>query len=145
VFIIEDDAQDGADHVDCHRTTGYLACPLVKRGTVDHTMYSTSSMLRTIGLMLGIPPLSQYDANAMPMLPCLSATPNLTPYNAVPPQIDLMKRCPRKGSLAKRSAMLDFSDVDRADPQELNDILWKAIHPDKPTPAPVHGFLSGTR
>lgn len=145
VFIIEDDAQDGADHVDCHRTTGYLACPLVKRGTVDHTMYSTSSMLRTIGLMLGIPPLSQYDENAMPMLACLSATADPTPYTAVAPRFNLMKKCPPKTQLANRSAMLDFTDVDRADAQELNDILWQAIHPGKPTPAPVHGFLSESR
>jgi hypothetical protein len=143
VFIIEDDAQDGPDHVDCHRTTGYLACPLVKRGFVDHTMYSTSSMIRTMGLMLGLPPLSQYDANAMPMLPCLGVKPDLSTYTAVPPQIDLMKKNPSKGDLVRRSAKLDFSDLDRADPQEFNDILWKATHlgTKGPTPAPVHGLL----
>ena len=145
VFIIEDDAQDGPDHVDCHRTTGYLACPLVKRGMVDHTMYSTSSMIRTMNLMLGLPPLSQYDQNAMPMLACLSAVPDLTPYTALSPQIDLMKRCPPKGSLATRSAKLDFTDVDRADAQELNDILWKATRPGTPTPAPVHGLVTEAR
>jgi len=142
VFIIEDDAQDGPDHVDCHRTTGYLACPLVKRGFVDHTMYSTSSMIRTINLMLGLPPLSQYDANAMPMLRCLDSRVDLAPFVAVSPLTDLMKRNPAKGELAVRSARLDFSDVDRADPQELNDILWQATHHGtKTSPAPVHGSM----
>ncbi|MEO5893488.1 MAG: bifunctional YncE family protein/alkaline phosphatase family protein, partial [Ferruginibacter sp.] len=67
VFIVEDDAQNGPDHVDAHRTTAYLAGPFVKRGYTDHTMYSTSSMLRTIELILGLPPMSQYDASAPPM------------------------------------------------------------------------------
>lgn len=67
VFIVEDDAQNGPDHVDAHRTTAYLAGPFVKRGSVDKTMYSTSSMLRTIELILGLPPMSQYDAAATPM------------------------------------------------------------------------------
>jgi DNA-binding beta-propeller fold protein YncE len=138
VFIIEDDAQDGPDHVDCHRTTGYLACPLVKRGMVDHTMYSTSSMIRTMNLMLGLPPISQYEANAMPMLGCLTPTLDLAPFNSVGAQVDLTKRCPKTGSLAMRSLKLDFSDVDRADPVELNDILWKSVHPNKPTPKVSH-------
>ena len=64
VFMIEDDAQNGPDHVDAHRTTAYVAGPFVKRGFVDHTMYSTSSMLRTMELILGLPPMSQYDAAA---------------------------------------------------------------------------------
>jgi len=141
VFIIQDDAQDGPDHVDCHRTVGMLVCPLVKRGLVDHTMYSTSSMIRTIELMLGLPPMSQYDANAMPMIPALSRRLDLTPYVAVAPGIDINKKNPAKGELARRSAKLDFSDVDRCDPQELNAILWKGIRPGQPEPAPVHGRL----
>ncbi|MDR3690198.1 MAG: bifunctional YncE family protein/alkaline phosphatase family protein [Fimbriimonas sp.] len=142
VFVIEDDAQDGPDHVDCHRTTGFFICPLVKRGLVDHTQYSTSSMIRTMELMLGLPPMSQYDANAMPMLACLNATPDPAPYEAVPAQIDLMKRNPAKGELAARSAKLDFSDIDRADPKEFNDILWQATHGGSGiAPAPTHGMI----
>ncbi|HEX8677400.1 MAG TPA: beta-propeller fold lactonase family protein, partial [Segetibacter sp.] len=66
-FIVEDDAQNGPDHVDAHRTIAFVAGPFVKRNFVDHTMYSTSSMLRTMELILGLPPMSQYDAAATPM------------------------------------------------------------------------------
>jgi hypothetical protein len=67
VFVLEDDAQDGPDHVDAHRSPAYIAGGFVKRHFVDHTMYSTTSMLRTIELILGLPPMSQYDASATPM------------------------------------------------------------------------------
>src|SRR5689334_8419060 len=70
VFIVEDDAQNGADHVDAHRTTAYIAGGFVKRGFVDHTMYSTTSMVRTIELILGLPPMTQFDAAATPMRNC---------------------------------------------------------------------------
>jgi hypothetical protein len=67
IFIVEDDAQNGPDHVDAHRTTAYVAGGRVKNKFVDHTMYSTSSLLRTIELILGLPPMTQYDAAAEPM------------------------------------------------------------------------------
>ena len=73
VFIIEDDAQNGPDHVDAHRTTAYVAGGFVKRGFVDHTMYSTSSMLRTMELILGLSPMTQYDAAAEPMWRCFTS------------------------------------------------------------------------
>ncbi|HLL41774.1 MAG TPA: alkaline phosphatase family protein, partial [Segetibacter sp.] len=76
VFIVEDDAQNGPDHVDAHRTTAYLAGPFVKRKFVDHTMYSTSSMLRTMELILGLPPMSQYDAAATPMFKSFTSKPD---------------------------------------------------------------------
>ncbi len=92
VFIVEDDAQNGPDHVDAHRTTAYVAGGFVKRGFVDHTMYSTTSMLRTIELVLGLQPMSQYDAGAEPMWRCFSSTADLTPFNAVAANISLDTR-----------------------------------------------------
>src|SRR4029453_742718 len=83
IFIIEDDAQNGPDHVDAHRSTAYLAGGLVKRKFVDHTMYSTSSMLRTIELILGLPPMSQYDAAAEPMWRCFTTSADLSPFQSV--------------------------------------------------------------
>ena len=80
VFIIEDDAQNGADHVDAHRSTAYIAGGSVKSNFVDHTMYSTSSMLRTIELILGMPPMSQYDAAATPMWNCFTADKKHEPF-----------------------------------------------------------------
>ena len=75
IFIIEDDAQDGSDHVDARRTVGLVISPYVKRGIVDSTFYSTSSMIRSMELLLGLPPMSQYDAAAMPMYASFGATP----------------------------------------------------------------------
>ena len=80
IFVIEDDSQDGPDHVDARRTTGFVISPYVKRKTVDSTFYTTSSMLRTIELLLGLPPLSQFDAAAPPMYAALGDAPDLTPY-----------------------------------------------------------------
>ena len=74
LFIVEDDAQNGPDHVDAHRTTAYLAGGYVKRHYADHTLYSTSSLLRTIELILGLPPMTQYDAAATPMWRSFSKT-----------------------------------------------------------------------
>lgn len=140
IFIIQDDAQAGPDHVDSHRTVGMVVSPYVKRGHLDSTMYSTASMLRTMGLILGIPPLTQYDAKATPMYNAFTVKPNFEPFNFAPPQVDLNEKNPTKTALAQRSAKLDFSEIDRADWDELNRILWEAYRPGIPYPAPVHGL-----
>ena len=143
IFIIEDDAQNGPDHVDAHRTPGLLISPYVRRHFVDHTMYSTSSMLRTMELIFGLPPMTHYDASATPMYAAFTTQLDLTPYSLVPPRVDLNAKNPKGTSLAKRSAMLDFSDDDRADPDEFNAILWAALKPGEPLPPPVHGLRPG--
>ena len=89
VFILEDDAQNGPDHVDAHRSPALIISPYAKRGFVDHTMYSTSGMLRTMELILGLPPMSQYDAGATPMFRSFTATPTATLYQLVPSNVDL--------------------------------------------------------
>lgn len=137
VFILEDDAQSGPDHVDAHRSPAYIAGGYVKRHYVDHTMYSTTSILRTIELILGIPPMSQYDAAATAMWRCFSTTPNLTPFHAVPANIDLTEKNIAWNEMAKKSAGLDFTREDRIPDNEFNEILWKGIKGmGSPFPAP---------
>ena len=88
IFVIEDDAQNGPDHVDAHRTVGLVISPYTKRGLLDSTQYSTVSMIRTMELILGLPPLSQFDAAATPMFPYFSDIADLTPYTHEPARID---------------------------------------------------------
>jgi len=137
IFVIEDDAQNGADHVDAHRTVGLVISPYVKRGAVDSTLYTTSSFVHTMELILGVPTMTQYDSAAMPLYASFTTSPNLTAYNLATAQTDLNAKNPKAGAGAQASAKLDFSDVDRADPDALNEILWHALRPGKPMPAPV--------
>jgi len=92
IFIVEDDAQNGADHVDAHRTVAFVLSPYCKRGFVDSTMYSTSSMLRTIELILGLKPMSQFDAAATPMANSFQAEPNTNAYMALPARVPSMRK-----------------------------------------------------
>jgi YVTN family beta-propeller protein len=141
IFIIEDDAQDGADHIDGRRTVGLVISPYVKRGIVDSTLYTTSSMIRSMELLLGLPPMSQYDAAAMPMYNSFGATADATPFNVIKPLIDVDAKNTKKDYGAKQSSRMNLKDVDRAPMHALNEILWKSIKgPDSPMPAPVHRF-----
>lgn len=127
VFILEDDAQNGPDHVDAHRSTAYVAGGLVKRKFVDHTMYSTSSMLRTIELILGIPPMSQYDAAATPMWNCFKNTPDSTPFKSLPALVNLNDKNEKVNALSKRSDKFDFSKEDAIPDEAFTEVLWKSI------------------
>jgi YVTN family beta-propeller protein len=127
VFILEDDAQDGPDHVDAHRSTAYVAGGLVKRNFIDHTMYTTSSMLRTIELILGLEPMSQYDAAAEPMWRCFSATPNLTPFTARALQVDINEKNKVENAWQRISEKLDFTKEDRAPDRLFTEVIWKAV------------------
>jgi len=138
IFIVEDDAQNGPDHVDAHRTTAYLAGGYVKRHHVDHTMYSTSSMVRTIELLLGLPPMTQYDAAATPMGRCFSKTLDHTAFNSLPANIDLTEVNPTGTKLAALAKGLDLSKIDRAPDELMNAMLWRSIKGDNiKMPAPV--------
>ncbi len=137
VFIVEDDAQNGPDHVDAHRTTAYVAGPHVKRGFVDHTMYSTSSMLRTMELILSLPPMSQYDAAATPMWKSFTATPDLSPFTSVPSNIDLKEKNTATSATAKLCETFDFSKEDRIPDLVFSEVIWKAVKgEDAVMPAP---------
>lgn len=137
VFILEDDAQNGPDHVDAHRSPAYVIGPYVKRKYVDHTMYSTSSMLRTMELILGIPPMSQYDAAATPMWRCFTAAPDYTAYTALPAQIDITEVNTKHTASARLSATFDFSKEDRVPDLLFSEVIWKAVKgEDSKMPAP---------
>lgn len=136
VFVLEDDAQNGPDHVDAHRSPVYVAGGLVKRHFVDHTMYSTTSVLRTMELILGLSPMSQYDAAARPMWRCFSTIPDLTPFAALPETVDLREKNMAWNQWAKKSATIDLTREDRVPDKLFNEILWKGIKGDVPLPAP---------
>ncbi len=127
VFILEDDAQNGPDHVDAHRSNALVVSPYTKRKYVDHTMYSTSGMLRTMELILGLPPMTQYDAAAMPMFRSFTSKPDFTPYQSVPSFINLGDINTAYTPSAKRSEGLEFAEVDSNDDNLFNEILWKGI------------------
>jgi YVTN family beta-propeller protein len=141
IFVLEDDAQDGPDHVDARRTVALLVSPYVKRGLVDHTLYTTSSFVRSIELLLGLPPMSQFDAAATPLYAAMGAEPNLAPYTVLPPQVDLMAKNTAVAWGAAASGRMDFADADRAPMRLLNEIIWKSVRgAGSPMPAPTHRF-----
>lgn len=127
VFILEDDAQNGADHVDAHRSIAFVAGGFVKRGFVDHTMYSTSSMLRTMELILGIPPMTQYDAAATPMWRSFTNTPNTNPFTAIVPQINLKDKNTAMNEWQRRSEKFDLTKEDAVPDLEFNVVLWHGL------------------
>lgn len=137
VFIIEDDAQDGPDHVDAHRSIAFVAGGFVKRNFVDHTMYSTSSVLRTIELILGIPPMTQYDAAANSLWRCFSKTPDLTAFSHLPARHDLNEKNTALNEWQRKSDGFDFSKEDRIPDREFTEVIWKAVKgADTIVPAP---------
>ena len=138
IFVLEDDAQSGPDHVDAHRIPAFVISPYVRRHAVDSSLYSTTSMLRTIELILGLAPMSQYDAAALPLDAAFQGTPDLTPFTALPARVDLQAKNPAKAWGAKQSAKMDFREADRADDLALNEIVWRSVKgADHPMPAPV--------
>jgi hypothetical protein len=137
VFVIEDDAQNGPDHVDAHRTTAYVAGPFVKRGFVDHTMYSTSAMLRTMELILGLPPMSQYDAAATSMFNCFMPQANLQSFQSVAANINLNDKNKANTKTAMLSGQIDLSKEDKVPDMLFSMIIWKAVKgEDAVMPAP---------
>ncbi len=138
IFVVEDDAQNGSDHVDAHRTVALAISPYIKRGSVDSTMYSTSSMLRTMELILGLEPMSQFDASARPMYASFTAEPDFTPFEHRPPGVDLKAINAPNAPGAEASLKLDLSVEDRADDLVFNEIIWKAVKgADSVMPPPV--------
>ncbi len=139
IFVVEDDAQNGSDHVDAHRTVALAISPYIKKRSVDSAMYSTSSMLRTIELILGLEPMTQFDAAARPMAGAFASTPGLAPYACRPARVDLDARNARDAVGAEVSMKLDLDEAeDRADDLVFNEVIWKAVKgKDSPMPPPV--------
>ena len=127
VFILEDDAQNGPDHVDAHRSTAYVAGPYVKRGFADHTMYSTTGMLRTIELILGLKPMSQYDAGATPMFRSFTMKPDASPFVLLPEQVDMDEKNTAFNAYGEESDHFDLSAPDRIPDDILTRQLWKSV------------------
>ncbi len=139
VFIVEDDAQNGSDHVDAHRSTLYVAGGFVKRGFVDHSMYSTSSVLHTIELILGLPPMSQYDAAAPSLWKSFSKTSNTTPFVAKSELVNLKELVTVNNKWSHKCEKFDFSNEDRVPDADLNEMLWVAVKGELiPCPVPKH-------
>ena len=137
IFVVEDDAQSGPDHVDSHRSVALVASPFAKRGFVDHTFYSTSGMLRSMELILGLPPMSMYDAAATPLFNAFQATPDLSAYRRSAPNVALDEKNPSSAIGASASQAMDFSDADLTPEEPLNEILWRSVKgPDIPMPPP---------
>jgi YVTN family beta-propeller protein len=138
IFVVEDDAQNGSDHVDAHRTVALAISPYIKHHSVDSTLYSTSSMLRTMELILGLEPMSQFDAAARPMFNSFSAQPDFTPFVHRPARVDLNARNTSRAPMAEVSQRLNLEIEDRADDLLFNEIIWKAVKgADAVMPPPV--------
>jgi hypothetical protein len=135
IFIVEDDAQAGTDHVDGHRSTAFIVSPYVQRNQVNHTYYTQLSMVRTIEELLGLPPMNQHDFLAPAMTNAFQDSPNLAPYKAIPNQIPLDTLNPVaksklekawRNELAKFFPHGPYQEPDIADPNLLNHAIWYA-------------------
>ncbi|MBV9303745.1 MAG: bifunctional YncE family protein/alkaline phosphatase family protein [Acidobacteriaceae bacterium] len=140
IFIIEDDAQNGCDHVDSHRAPAWVISPFTRRGIVDSAMYNQASVLRTMELIVGLRPMTHFDAGARPMFAGFSEQGDNRPFTAIQPKVSLTERNSGRAPGADQSARLDFSDADRADDDTLNSILWRAIKHTEPPPPTRSGF-----
>jgi len=139
IFVVEDDAQNGPDHVDAHRTVAFVISPYTRGRGKDSTFYSTASMLRTMELILGLQPMSQYDAGALPMYNAFRSKPVTRPYNCrpVPEELRSVRNTPDAWG-ADLSAKLNFEKEDAADDILFNEIIWRAVKgASSKMPAPV--------
>jgi YVTN family beta-propeller protein len=137
IFVLEDDAQNGPDHVDAHRSPAFVISPFTRRGAVDSTLYTTAGMLRTMELILGLPPMSQLDAAATPMYNAFQTTPVLTPFQVRPARIDLAEKNLANAWGAEASARMYLAEADLAPELELNEIVWRSVKgADSPMPPP---------
>ncbi|HLW75533.1 MAG TPA: alkaline phosphatase family protein, partial [Bryobacteraceae bacterium] len=141
IFVIEDDAQNGPDHVDSHRSPMLAISPYTRRGIIDSTFYNQSSIMRSMELILGMRPMTHFDAAAHPLTAAFAATANTAPYQVEQPRISLTERNAPGNRTAARSSRMDFDRADEIDDDELNDVLWIAIKGTHP-PAPVRSYFS---
>jgi YVTN family beta-propeller protein len=143
IFVLEDDAQNGPDHVDAHRSLLLSISPFSRRRTLDSTLYTTSGVLRTMELILGLPPMSQYDAAATPMYLAFQPTPDLTPFSHRPARVSLEERNDWSSPGARASLAMNLRDADMAPELELNEILWQSVRgPSSVMPPPRRtGFI----
>jgi hypothetical protein len=143
IFVVEDDAQNGPDHVDAHRSVALVISPYTRRRAVDSTLYTTSGILRTMELILGLPPMSQYDAAARPLYNAFQAKADLTPFRHRAAQVPLDESNAPDAYGAAASLAMNLEEADRAPDLELNEIVWKSVRgAASPMPPPVRsGFV----
>ena len=135
IFILEDDAQNGPDHIDAHRSPVLVVSPYSRRGATDGTLYTTSGVLRTMELVLGLPPMSQYDAAAAPMYGAFQPTPLLAPFTHLDPTISITEKNSDNAWGAQASLRMNLEEADRAPELELNEIVWRSVRgPGSPMP-----------
>jgi hypothetical protein len=127
VFIVEDDAQNGPDHVDAHRSIAIVISPFARRRAVDDTMYTTSGILRTMELILGVAPMSQYDASAAPAYRAFQATPDVTPFVHLQARIAVDEKNDQRAWGAEASLRMNLAEADLAPDRELNELLWRSV------------------
>jgi YVTN family beta-propeller protein len=127
IFVVEDDAQDGPDHVDGHRTVALVISPYTQTGKVDSTRYSTVSMLRTMELIVGVEPLTQYDALARPMTRAFTDRPEFRPYDVRTPAVSRNEANLPGAPMARQSNRMDFSRPDAASRRVLNEAIWQSV------------------
>jgi YVTN family beta-propeller protein len=127
IFALEDDAQNGPDHVDAHRSILLAISPFSRRRVVDSTLYTTSGVLRTMELILGLPPMSQYDAAATPMYKAFQPAPDLAPFTVRPARVSLEEKNDWTSPGAAASLRMNLEEADRAPELELNEILWQSV------------------
>jgi 6-phosphogluconolactonase (cycloisomerase 2 family) len=127
IFVLEDDAQNGPDHVDAHRSIAFVISPYVKRGAVVSQQYSTASMLRTIELILGLPPMSQYDAAAIPMWECFTPSATLSPYKNLPATYNINELNVVKSPISKLSDEFNLEKMDAVPDLLFSEVIWKAV------------------
>ena len=127
IFVLEDDAQNGPDHVDAHRSIAIVVSPFSHRRVVDSTMYSTAGVLRTMELILGLPPMSQYDAAATPLYNAFQATADPAPFAKLTPKVPIGEKNEPAAYGAQASVRMNFSAPDLAPELELNEIIWKSV------------------
>lgn len=145
VISVEDDAQNGPDHVDAHRSVALIAGGYVKKGFVDHTPYTTTSLLRTIELILGLPPMTQYDAASNSLWRCFNNTPDHPPYTAKPNQVDLNDRNRAVSIWQELSETFDFTAEDKVNDLQFNEVIWRAVKGlDTPCPPSVRAAFLKT-
>ncbi len=137
IFVLEDDAQNGPDHVDAHRSVLLVISPFIRRTAVDSTLYTTCGVLRTMELILGLPPMTQLDAAATPLYNAFQATADLTAFTAEKARVPLDRLNPPKGPGAAEAEAFDFEEADRAPDIAFSENVWKAVRGDKsPMPPP---------
>lgn len=139
IFVLEDDAQNGPDHVDSHRAPAFVISPYTRGRGIDSSHYTTTSMLRTMELILGLHPMTMHDAGARPMHAAFRNEADARPYEKAEARVGLDERNPATSPTAAQSMKMDWSEADRADDDELNRILWLALRGTNPPP-PVRSF-----